>query len=134
MKAKDFNKLQKEEKPTEILEKYMTNKIFLTERQLDKCITAKKGTSSEGHGGVSFNYRKAKNRDDALFQDRSKRTVKCICGHSIVFLNKTEKTICTWCGRYVYNKNMNGQKRKFKDNFFKAQKKGKNNKNENKNK
>ena len=29
-------------------------------------------------------------------------TVKCKCGHSISFLDKSEKKICNWCGNYVY--------------------------------
>lgn len=31
-------------------------------------------------------------------------TIKCKCGHSVFF--QRDKTICTWCGRFVFkNKN-----------------------------
>lgn len=41
MKAKDFNKLLKNETPKEIIRKYCYNEIFLTNFQLDKVIKLK---------------------------------------------------------------------------------------------
>lgn len=29
-------------------------------------------------------------------------SVKCECGHSILVTNKYKRTICSWCGKYVY--------------------------------
>ena len=37
-----------------------------------------------------------------LLEVISNNTVKCKCGHSISFLDKSEKKICNWCGNYVY--------------------------------
>ena len=53
MKARELNKLIKEESPNRILSKYMRGEISLTNSQIDKLIKLKKGTSEEGHGGVN---------------------------------------------------------------------------------
>jgi hypothetical protein len=53
MKARELNKLIKEESPNKILSKYMRGEISLTSSQIDKLIKLKKGTSEEGHGGVN---------------------------------------------------------------------------------
>lgn len=53
MKARELNKLIKEEAPNKILSKYMRGEISLTNNQIDKLIKLKKGTSEEGHGGVN---------------------------------------------------------------------------------
>lgn len=53
MKARELNKLIKEESPNKILSKYMRGEITLTSSQIDKLIKLKKGTSEEGHGGVN---------------------------------------------------------------------------------
>lgn len=29
-------------------------------------------------------------------------TIKCDCGHSIVFGNKIDRVFCDWCGHYCY--------------------------------
>ena len=29
-------------------------------------------------------------------------SVKCKCGHSIFFSNKSDRVICDWCGNYCY--------------------------------
>lgn len=41
MKAKDFNKLLRKQKPKEIIRNYCMNKIYLTNFQLDKVIKLK---------------------------------------------------------------------------------------------
>lgn len=37
-------------------------------------------------------------------------TIKCDCGHSIVFENKVDRVFCDWCGHYCYR----NKKAKFK--------------------
>lgn len=37
-------------------------------------------------------------------------TIKCKCGHSVIFPNKEDRIICSWCGHYVYK----NDKAKFK--------------------
>lgn len=32
----------------------------------------------------------------------AEHSTKCKCGHSIVFPNKTDKVICSYCGNYVF--------------------------------
>ncbi len=56
MKARELNKLIKEESPNKILSKYMRGEITLTSSQIDKLIKLKKGTSEEGHGGVNTKW------------------------------------------------------------------------------
>ena len=58
MKKREFKKQIEQNKPQELLSKYMTNEIFLTDKQLDKVIELKKGTSEEGHGSAGFKYGK----------------------------------------------------------------------------
>jgi hypothetical protein len=53
MKARELNKLIKEETPNKILSKYMRGEISLTNSQIDKLIKLKRGTAEEGHGGVN---------------------------------------------------------------------------------
>ena len=50
MKAKELNKLLKEKNPAKIIEDYMTNKIFLTDIQLQKVLDLKLD-NEKGHGG-----------------------------------------------------------------------------------
>ena len=58
MKMTKFKILYKRN-PVEVLEEYMTGKHgTLTEGQLQKIIDKKKGTAAEGHGAISFKYRK----------------------------------------------------------------------------
>lgn len=42
----------------------------------------------------------------------------CKCGHSIVFPanSKTNKTICSWCGNYIYKNDLE----EFKENIKKV--------------
>lgn len=40
------------------------------------------------------------NEDTKKFNSVSLGTVKCSCGHSI--LTDKKKTLCYWCGNYVY--------------------------------
>ena len=42
-------------------------------------------------------------------------TVKCPCGHSISFIDRNNKKICSWCGRLVYK----SQKEKLKEELMK---------------
>lgn len=46
--------------------------------------------------------------DNLTFEDIEKiasaktdATIKCECGHSIV-MSKADRTICSWCGKWVY--------------------------------
>ena len=50
MKAKELNELLKEKNPAKIIEDYMTNKIFLNQRQLQKVLDMKED-HQKGHGG-----------------------------------------------------------------------------------
>ena len=58
MKKREFKKQIEQYGPQELLSKHMTNEIFLTDKQLDKVIEMKKGTSAEGHGGAVWKYGK----------------------------------------------------------------------------
>lgn len=58
--------------------------------------------------------------DLKLREDEARRTVRCSCSHVVVFSAKTEKVICHWCGRYIYNTNERGQKAKFRDTLKKT--------------
>lgn len=40
-------------------------------------------------------------RNSKKFNDLQDGIVKCKCGHSVL-LNNVEKTICSWCGNYVF--------------------------------
>lgn len=69
-------------------------------------------------------YKKVNMKHDKLLMEvYTQLTVKCKCGHSIVFKNQDSKKICNWCWRTVYNKNEIGQKQKFKDELEKAERK-----------
>lgn len=46
--------------------------------------------------------------DNLTFEDiekiasaKTEATIKCECGHSIV-MSKADRTICSWCGKWVY--------------------------------
>lgn len=39
-------------------------------------------------------------RDEKRFRNITDSSIKCSCGHSI--LTTKQKTLCTWCGNYVY--------------------------------
>lgn len=54
MKAALFKKILNKEDPKDILAKYMTCQIYLTDKQLDKVIEKKK----DEHGGCSWGRRK----------------------------------------------------------------------------
>lgn len=38
---------------------------------------------------------------DKIADEKSKATIKCKCGHSKVMPN-ADRTICSWCGKWVY--------------------------------
>ena len=40
-------------------------------------------------------------KDDKIFDEIQKHTIKCKCGHSNVLM-KRDRMICKWCGNYVY--------------------------------
>ena len=42
-------------------------------------------------------------------------TVKCKCGHSVIFPNKEDRIICGWCGHYVYKNDKARFKYKLKE-------------------
>lgn len=53
-----------------------------------------------------------------LEDDRALFKRYCKCGHSIVFPanSKTSRTICTWCGHWIYKNDFE----EFKDNIKKV--------------
>ena len=55
-----------------------------------------------------------------LEDERAKYKRYCVCGHSIVFppTSKTNKTICTWCGHFIYK----NDKEEFKEKLIKNKK------------
>ena len=55
-------------------------------------------------------------KKQVLESDRAKCKRYCKCGHSIVFPinSKASKTICTWCGNYIYKNDLEEFKEKIK--------------------
>lgn len=53
-----------------------------------------------------------------LENDRANFKRYCKCGHPIVFppTSKATKTICSWCGNYIYKNNLE----EFKENIKKV--------------
>ena len=53
-----------------------------------------------------------------LEKDRAKYKRYCKCGHSIIFppTSKANKTICSWCGNYIYKNDYE----EFEDNIKKV--------------
>ena len=41
-------------------------------------------------------------KDTKRFISISKSTVKCKCGHSILFPDRKDRQICSWCGYWCY--------------------------------
>lgn len=39
--------------------------------------------------------------DTKIMETLTKRSIKCKCGHSINLFN-TDRTVCSWCGSFVY--------------------------------
>lgn len=50
-------------------------------------------------------------------------TYTCRCGHRIIMTSKVDKTICSWCGNWVYK----NKKDEFKDKLRKELRKNENN-------
>lgn len=48
--------------------------------------------------------------DTKRFNEIAKNKIKCVCGHTKV-MSKVDKSICNWCGRYIYK----NEQIKFKD-------------------
>ena len=44
-------------------------------------------------------------------------TVKCKCGHSIVFTSKADRVFCDWCGKYCYKDKQTEFKYKMQEGF-----------------
>lgn len=65
----------------------------------------------------NYAYEKFRNeREEKKYSESiSLSTVKCKCGHSVVMPN-AERTICSWCGAWVYK----NHKIEFKYNLKKA--------------
>lgn len=57
-------------------------------------------------------------RMQILEKDRAKYKRYCKCGHSIIFPanSKNIKTVCTWCGNYIYKNDLE----EFKENIKKV--------------
>lgn len=72
------------------------------------------------------------NRNSKQFKEDTKRiesffenTIKCKCGHSIVFSSRTERMICNWCGNYVYKNAKSEFKYKMKEQLIKNERRKK---------
>lgn len=61
MKSKELKELLKVKTASEILSEYMTGKIFLTQKQLQKVIDLKEPYEKD-HGGCCFGNRKGSKR------------------------------------------------------------------------
>ena len=60
--------------------------------------------------------------NNKMWDDITKHTKKCKCGHSILFKAKTKRVICNWCGNWCYQNKvdefkdkLNLQRRKIND-------------------
>lgn len=40
--------------------------------------------------------------DTKIFEKRDKIKIICKCGHSVFIPAFNEKTLCSWCGNYVF--------------------------------
>lgn len=49
--------------------------------------------------GKQFKTFKELKREHDKFQDYS---IKCSCGHSIIFISEKDRIICSVCGKYIY--------------------------------
>lgn len=36
------------------------------------------------------------------FNQQQERTIKCKCGHSIIFVSWKTRKLCRWCGNWVF--------------------------------
>lgn len=61
MKSKELKELLKKKTASEILSDYMTGKLFLTQKQIDKLIDLKEPYEKD-HGGCCFGNRKGSKR------------------------------------------------------------------------
>lgn len=59
MKKIEFKKKLKELSSKDMIELFIRNEIYLTDKQLDEVLK-----TSPGHGGANFNYRKKENKND----------------------------------------------------------------------
>ena len=41
-------------------------------------------------------------QDSKRFNDITRCSQKCSCGHSVMITGKNSKTVCNWCGKYVF--------------------------------
>ncbi len=60
-----------------------------------------------------------------LLNDMTKSRVKCSCGHSVLIPTRKDKTICSWCGNYVFRNKQDEFKYRFKENLLKEKRLGK---------
>lgn len=58
MRTIDFVYKLAEDGPKKLISLFMKGEIFLTEKQLDKCINENNKTNKPGRGLTSFKYRK----------------------------------------------------------------------------
>lgn len=56
-----------------------------------------------------------KNISDKIFEVQTRRTIKCKCGHSIVFWRRDRQVVCSWCGRLVKMKDRDDFKKRIKE-------------------
>lgn len=58
-----------------------------------------------------------------ILNDITKSRVKCSCGKSILLPPKTDRTICSWCGNYVFKDKDTENKYRMKEYLFKEKRK-----------
>ena len=58
-----------------------------------------------------------------ILNDITKSRIKCECGHSVLFPQKADRVICSWCGKYVYKNEQVEFKYKMKEKLYKEKRK-----------
>ena len=60
-----------------------------------------------------------------LLNDMTKARTKCSCGHSVIIPSRKDRTICSWCGNYVFRNKQDEFRYRFKENLLKEKRKEK---------
>lgn len=58
--------------------------------------------------------------DSRMFQMYANYKKKCSCGHVVVMRPDIEKVICTFCGKYVFNKKEDEFKYRIKEKMMRS--------------
>lgn len=64
--------------------------------------------------------------DKILDDSRAECRVSCKCGHTMLITSKMPHIYCSNCDRKVYNNFESGKKERFRDEFYKAKRRLKN--------